>query len=626
MKLPRNMFPFDKQMFLFTKWDFFYAAAICLMFGCSIGLFVFVSRTDDVCHYFRNKGLCYTAIGSGSAAINAIAWPFMHTYLKTGISLISILPLSSIYAGQMTIMGYVETLKPLKHMYSLTNVPLEVAECLKEEVAYSVALMRRNLFGESHVHKLNTAVIQVAQTFDVAKQSQDKFRDAIESAFKWLEEKGMTCEQTLVRPAKMCQPVREFFRKCYDNHDRDQHSMTDEELHYCSVGTYKTFYYEPDTRYNHTWEVNHNRVSQWFYGIYCDGVTLLSNAVCGIFSKEAITEMLLHLRDRITAWISDAIRMRMGIQFHVHTTAYIEDELTNAWAPFKKALQTGGEFIGWAYNFVVLFVSRYVGFFLLCLYPICYAIQYNRGPLLFDNKYIPGSLQEKEWSKMTEDTPDDIKFLPLQTNETRKLQMAPAWIPSPEEIKTFLQSLIFTADLIVILVLLIIDYYYTQLVDATYYGSIMLFNRYQGVVFEFVHKPDLTGMAVIGQMMVEQLDKLQQAAGLGRMVACARRAPPIEYGYEVFLLTFIMRIVYLYGRVKLSWLSSMICARYNEHRHNQRMRCLKARTLLVREGYEPPAMFPWLRSLFRSYSGFNTGLQLPSWLRAIMNAKDTFNI
>ena len=60
---------------------------------------------------------------------------------------------------------------------------------------------------------------------------------------------------------------------------------------------------------------------------------------------------------------------------------------------------------------------------------------------------------------MTEDTPDDIKFLPLQTNETRKLQMAPAWIPTPEEIKTFLQSLILTADLIVILVILIIDYY-----------------------------------------------------------------------------------------------------------------------------------------------------------------------
>ena len=94
--------------------------------------------------------------------------------------------------------------------------------------------MRRNLFGESHVHKLNTAVIQVAQTFDAAKQSQDNFRDAIESAFKWLEEKGMTCEQTLVRPAKMCQPVREFFRRCYDTYERDKHSMTEEEVHYCS--------------------------------------------------------------------------------------------------------------------------------------------------------------------------------------------------------------------------------------------------------------------------------------------------------------------------------------------------------------------------------------------------------
>jgi len=620
------MFPIDsKQFFLFTKWDVIYAAAICLMFGCTIGLFVFVSRTDDVCQkYFRNRPFCYTAVGSCAAALNAIAWPFMNAYIKTGVSLASTLPLSSVYAAQITMMGYAEALKPIQHIYSLTNVPIEVAECLKDEVTYSAALIRRNLFGELQVKKLNTAVVQVAKSFDAAKQSQDKFRDAIESAFKWLEERSMTCEQALARPAKMCQPVREFLSRCYN--EKDKHQMSEEDIYYCSAGNYKAYYYEPDTGYNRTWEINHDPITQLFYAIYCDGLALMSNAVCGIFSKEAITEMVLHLRDRLSAWISDAVRMRMGIKFEVHSTAYIEEELTSAWAPLKKVLQTGSDVIGWAYDIIIVIVTRYAGFLVLLIYPIWYSISYNRGPLLFDNKYIPGSLKEKEWSKMNENTSDDIKFLPLQKKETRKLQMVPAWIPTPEEMKTFIQSLILTADLMVILVLLIVDYYYTQLVDATYYGSIMLFNRYQGAVFQFVHQPDLTGMAQITQMMTEQLDKLQQASGLGRMVACARRAPPIEYGYELFLLTFIMRIVYLYARVKLSWLSSMMCARYNEHRHNQRMRCLKARTLLLREHYEPPTMFPWLRSLFRSYGEFDTGFQWPGWVRAIINAKDTLNV
>ena len=467
----------------------------------------------------------------------------------------------------MTVLGYVEALKPIQHIFKLLNVPLDFAECLKDEMTYSVALMRRNLFSESHVHTLNTAVIQIARVSGAVKQSQDNYRDAIEGSFRWLEEKGLTCEQTLVRPAKMCQPVRDFFRRCYDTYDRDKHSMTDEEVHYCSTGTYKSYYYEPDTGYNHTWEVSHNRVSQWFYSIYCDGVALLSNAVCGIFSKEAITEILIHLRDKFSVWISDAIRMRMGIQFHVNTTAYIEDELTSAWTPFKKELQSGYDLIGWAYDVIELYVSRYTGFVLLLLFPLYYSTRYNRRSSLFDNHHIPSSLQEKEWSKMTEDTPDDIKFLPLQTNETKKFQMVPAWIPTPEEIKTFLQSLVFMTDLIVILVIYIADYYLTQFVDAIYYGSIMGFNRYQGGVFEFIHQPNPTGMALINQMMAEQLEKLQQAAGLGRLAACARRAPPLGYGYEVLLLGVIMRIVYLYGRVKLSWIRSMMCARYNEHRH-----------------------------------------------------------
>jgi hypothetical protein len=206
--------------------------------------------------------------------------------------------------------------------------------------------------------------------------------------------------------------------------------------------------------------------------------------------------------------------------------------------------------------------------------------------------------------------------------------MVPAWIPSPREIVKGIQSLIFVVDLLIILLILFFDLFYTQLVDSIYFGSINLFNRYQGNIFDIVREPlsEAKGMHYIGQILLEQLDRLQQAAGLGRMIACARRAPPIDYTYEIFILALVMRLYFIFAQIKLAWLPSMICARYNERRHQQRMRCLKAKTLLRREEYRQQSTFPWLRSFFRSFYNFCSVDCVPSWVRSLMNARDTYDI
>jgi hypothetical protein len=311
------------------------------------------------------------------------------------------------------------------------------------------------------------------------------------------------------------------------------------------------------------------------------------------------------------------------------STNYVEDELVNAWAPFKAAMNTGSNLIDLVYDFVTTYVLKYMGLIILIIWPFGYILCYNRGPLEFDNVYIPEEEQEKEHNQVNEETPNQVRFLPLQLGiETDKIQMVPAWIPSPGEIVKGIKALIFVVDLIIILTILYLDFFYTELVDSMYFGSINLFNRYQGNIFDIVRQPlsEAKGMHYIGQILLEQLDSLQQAAGLGRMMACARRAPPIDYTYEIFILALLMRLFYIFSQIKLAWIPSMICARYNEMRHKQRMRCLKARTLLRRENYIPPTSFPWIRSFFRSFYNFCSIDLVPSWVRSLMNARETYNI
>ena len=556
-----------------------YAFIVCFFFVLTIGSFAFVSRADTLCPtYMKNgtSGLCYIAIGAGAAGIAGVLWPFLPTPMHTYISLMATMPSGDVFNIQMAIATYVELMRALRHMQKLTIVPLDVAECVKEETAYSVQLVRQSMFSESHVDGMNRGISEVADSFNKIQRVQDAFRDAIERGFRWLEGKGGKCRTVLEQP----------YIKC---------------LNESTNGLHEKF--------------------------VCGPMKLLASAACDKFSQERVTEFLLAIRDRIALWISSAVRMRVGILLELHSTGYVAEELANAWAPFKAVLNAGSTLVTFLYSFITLYVLKYMGFVVLIVWPFYYIIWYNRGPLDYDNKYIPQEEENKEMRRANEETPDEIRYLPLQLGaEVSAYQMIRCWIPTPEEISRLVASLIFVADLIIILAILVADFYYTKLVDGIYFGSIQMFNRYQGNIFSINRAPYATGIRYIGQIILEQLDRLQQAAGFGRMVACARPAPPIDYTYEVFIMAFCFRIFYLFSRIMLAWIPSTICARFNRQRHKQRLRSIKAKILLRREGYEAPSYCPWLRTCFASFASFCSLSHLtPRWLRHLLNMKETVN-
>lgn len=108
--------------------------AICVMFGLTMGLLLFVSQLDaDVCTFFSSPEKCYAAVGGVSAGLSFVAWPFLNSHVKTYLSLFSTLPISDVFNAQMTILLYTETLKPIKNMYSVVDVTLDSTKCYYEE-------------------------------------------------------------------------------------------------------------------------------------------------------------------------------------------------------------------------------------------------------------------------------------------------------------------------------------------------------------------------------------------------------------------------------------------------------------------------------------------------------------
>jgi hypothetical protein len=77
--------------------------------------------------------------------------------------------------------------------------------------------------------------------------------------------------------------------------------------------------------------------------------------------------------------------MPVGILFEMKSTNYVKDELVNAWAPFKAAINTSSNFIELVYDFITTYVLKYMGLIILIIWPFGYILCYNRGPLEFDN-------------------------------------------------------------------------------------------------------------------------------------------------------------------------------------------------------------------------------------------------
>ena len=100
----------------------------------------------------------------------------------------------------------------------------------------------------------------------------------------------------------------------------------------------------------------------------------------------------------------------------------------------------------------------------------------------------------------------------------------------------------YTLDFVVVAIFLCGDYFYQKLHANNYDSFISEHKSYQGDGPSGPFKAELSR----------------------RLVACARLASPINYGYEVFLLAFVLRIVYIYGTWKLAGLPASICAHFEQ--------------------------------------------------------------
>lgn len=86
------------------------------------------------------------------------------------------------------------------------------------------------------------------------------------------------------------------------------------------------------------------------------------------------------------------------------------------------------------------------------------------------------------------------------------------------------------------------------------------------------------------QMMLQQLDRLQSAAQLDRIVACVVDPPVIDYNYTVYYLVGVLRLIFVGFRMKLPHYASMICGEFFPDRRHLRAKHLRA-TVLMEDRY-----------------------------------------
>lgn len=261
--------------------------------------------------------LCYTFAGGAAVGLSRVTWPLMNYYFKTHTYLAMILPTRQIYAIQMILLvGYAEALKAIQQIKNLTEVPLEVVECLKEEVD-----IRLSLFRDPSVDK---ATMNEGETFDASEESKDVFKAIIDQAFKWLESKGTTCSKSFERPANMCKwiTLHRFLEVCYGSTSGKLLIGIDRE--YCKSGTHIL----------HTLEANETNIQQnshaWFYQLYCNNISFLNKASRNVLLRKAITWVLLHIREIIRTIASTVVHLKYGVQFQLYETDYLnENKLSN---------------------------------------------------------------------------------------------------------------------------------------------------------------------------------------------------------------------------------------------------------------------------------------------------------
>lgn len=238
----------------------------------------------------------------------------------------------------------------------------------------------------------------------------------------------------------------------------------------------------------------------------------------------------------------------------------MDAELTNAWDVFRIMINHGVEAL-YSAIFISLDVLNYLSILSLFVWPMFYLLCYQWGPLSFDN--VPSSEKEKPEASRT-----SIK---------KTFVTVPAWIPRPRELWTIIRSVVFTLDVPVIVVVILIDYYYTGLINWIYDVLIDLFDAHGGSIFEHAFPTDAAGITWIGFVIAQQLDALQHSAGMYRLKACIQPPPPADFSYLVFVMRLCQQVIYLYVKIKCPNLPVIICNRFYPHRYKLRTCHLQAR-------------------------------------------------
>ena len=426
------------------------------------------------------------ASGAGAAGVAGVAWPHLPIAGKAYISVMGITITKALQIN-MYLLLFKHTSTGFLHMINNTASAVELGSCILQEGIYSVRLMKRSLFQESDVDKVVRGIHQVAATAQEMQKTQEKLGADLEESMKWLEDKTSLCKKTLLLPYRNCLIA------------------------------------------------NNSSSIIWV----CEPLKLIANADC-FKSNDRVMGIVYNIREKISDWLSKALRLRIGIAFEMHSTSYVEQELVDSWEPFKKALNFTSSFISNTCKAIIKLLP-YIAVFELIFQPGYFIMKYNFG-------YIESTYEEKKSA-----------------------------IPEVKEIFKILYNSFFSTTIIIPTLIFVLDYYYANFINQI---NILIRNldRFQGKIFIYNREPLGKGFKYMQQIFMETLERLESAIGLGRMAACARSVQP--YIDTNFIIIFaIYKIATSYYMIKLKWLASSVCANYYPQRHKQRMRWLKGKQL-----------------------------------------------
>jgi hypothetical protein len=534
-------------MFMFTTDRKRFTVVVSVFFWFTIGSYFYSFRVGDLLcgrNAISAQPFCFAATTGGfffgTGLVIGTAWHFtpisLRPFLECCLSLVGTMPSGFTAYVFVKALAYTEIIQSLCHIRDLTIIPLTAVDCLQNETIYSAQLIRNSsVFQQHHMNQVNTGVVDIAAKFNNVNGTQHQFREAIEIGFKWLESKGFSCQRSFSKPFEICLNATKAAKK--DCLLKGADALCDivdisEEI--------------------------------------CLRLMTLSRGPCQNLGPEKITEMLMSLRERLGSLASGAIRMRVGILFELHATSNVENKLNGTWTSILRSLRNTSEFIRKIYDITIDYVLKLTAAVGLSFWPIGYLCFYLWGPLSFDNFYITQAEQKEIQGseEMTEKQGED-------------LQVVPVWLPTPKETVKMLWNLIFATDQLIILAILLVDFYYTNWVNDLHARWTELFHNFQHNLFANIQQPSqTTGVGFIGDTIAQQLEKLQEAIGFCRLISCIRPPPPIAYSYNVFFIALGQRALYIFAQPQLRFLPSFICARFYRRRHNLRMSYIKAKIML----------------------------------------------